>query len=93
MVPTARVRTIAASSGRPRFFQNTPSMMADMPKIDPTDRSMPPVMMTKVMMMAISPTSVISRPWFNRLSSVKNLSDWVERTNSATTTSTARMVS
>ena len=46
-----------------------------MPRIEPTERSMPPVMMTKVMIRAISPTSVISRPWLRMLSTVKNLSD------------------
>ena len=68
-VPTTSPRPIATGSGRPMFFQNTPIRIAVMPRIEPTDRSMPPVMMTKVMMIAISPTSVISRPWLNRLSS------------------------
>ena len=54
-----------------------------MPRIEPTERSMPPVMMTKVMMMAISPTSVISRPWLKRLSTVKKRSDCRSSTKSA----------
>ncbi len=37
-------------------------MIAQSPTIEPTERSMPPVMMMKVIGSAISPTSVISRP-------------------------------
>ena len=38
--------------------------------IEPTERSMPPVMMMKVIGSATSATSVISRPWFSRLPTV-----------------------
>ena len=41
------------------FFQNTPSRIAHRPRIEPTERSMPPVMMMKVIGSATSPTSVI----------------------------------
>ena len=60
--PTAIAMTIASSSGRPKFFQLTPSMIAASPMIEPTERSMPPVMMMKVIGRATSATSVINRP-------------------------------
>ena len=78
--------TMATGSGRPRFCQNTPSRIAVRPRIEPTERSMPPVMMTKVMASATSPTSVISRPWLSRLSTVKNRSDCGASTSSVTST-------
>ena len=61
--------------------------------MEPTERSMPPVTITKVMASATSPTSDIRRPWFSRLSTVKNLSDSMDSTKSAITVSTARIVS
>ena len=54
----------------PTFCQNTPSRIAVSPMIEPTERSMPPVMMMKVMGSATSATSVISRPWLSRLPTV-----------------------
>jgi hypothetical protein len=74
-VPTMSPSPMAIGSGSPMFFQNTPSRTATNPRMEPTLRSMPPVMITKVMITAISPTSVINRPWLSMLSSVKNLSD------------------
>jgi citrate/tricarballylate utilization protein len=41
-VPQAMASTMAAGRGSPRFFQNTPSRMAVRPRIEPTERSMPP---------------------------------------------------
>ena len=70
-VPARSARTIATASGRPRPCQRVPSRIAVRPRIEPTDRSMPPVTITKVMAKATRLTSAIRRPWFKRLSSVK----------------------
>ena len=61
-MPTASAAAIASGSGSPSFCQNTPSKIAVSPKIEPTDKSMPPVMMTKVIASATRLTSVIKRP-------------------------------
>ena len=64
-----------ASSGRPQSCQATPSMMATRPTMEPTERSMPPVMMMSVMGNAMSAISAARRPWLSRLSAVRKLSD------------------
>src|SRR5258705_120149 len=91
--PAPTARTMATGRANPTFFQNTPTRIAERPSIDPTERSMPPVTITKVMVSATRPTSAIRRPWLRRLSAVKKRSDWAARTASATTTITARIVS
>ena len=91
--PVASVTTIASSSGSPRFCQATPRMIAHSPMIEPTERSMPPVMMMKVIGRATSPTSAISRPWLSRLPVVRNRSVWVASPSSATTRMTASTIS
>src|SRR5438552_828223 len=91
--PAPTARTMAIGRANPTFFQNTPTRIAERPSIEPTDRSMPPVTITKVMVSATRPTSDIRRPWLRRLSAVKKRSDCAARTTSATTTSTARIVS
>src|SRR5438552_3122288 len=91
--PALTARTMATGRANPTFFQNTPTRIAERPSIEPTERSMPPVTITKVMVSATRPTSAISRPWLRRLSAVKKRSDCAARTTSATTTSTARIVS
>ena len=53
--------------------------------IEPTERSMPPVMMMKVIGSATSATSVISRPWFSRLPTVMKRFAVTDRMASATT--------
>ena len=68
----------------PTFFQNTPSRIAVSPMIEPTERSMPPVMMMKVIGSATSATSVISRPWFKRLPTVMKRFAVTERMASET---------
>jgi hypothetical protein len=50
--------------------------------IEPTERSIPAVMMMKVIGRATSPTSAISRPWLSRLPVVRNRSVWVDSTKS-----------
>ena len=52
---------MATGSGRPTFFQNTPSRIATKPRIEPTDKSIPPVTMMKVMPSPTMPISAISR--------------------------------
>ena len=68
-------------------------MIAHSPTIDPTDRSMPPVMMMNVIGKASRPTSVINRPWFSRLSMVRKRSLNRPRIASATTRIAASRVS
>jgi hypothetical protein len=60
--PVRSATAIAASSGRPRFCQAEPRTIAHRPMIEPTERSIPPVMMMKVIGSATRPTSAISRP-------------------------------
>src|SRR6267143_622319 len=91
--PAPTARTMATGSANPTFFQNKPTRITERPSIEPTERSMPPVTITKVMVSATRPTSAIRRPWLRRLSAVKKRSDCAARTTSATTTSTARIVS
>src|SRR2546425_115649 len=91
--PAPTASTMATGRANPTFFQNTPTRIAERPSIEPTERSMPPVTITKVMVSATRPTSDIRRPWLRRLSAVKKRSDCAARTTSATTTSTARIVS
>ena len=91
--PTRIADAIASSNGSPTFFQNTPSRIADNPMIEPTDRSIPPVTMIKVIGNAISPTSTSKRPWFRRLPVVRNCSERNARTAIAAISTNRRMVS
>ena len=49
--------------------------------IEPTERSIPPVMMMKVIGRATSPISATSRPWLSRLSVVRKRSVSVASTS------------
>ena len=68
-------------------------MIAQSPTIEPTERSMPPVMMMKVIGSAMSPTSVVNRPWLSRLSNVRKRLFRTPRMISATRRIAASMVS
>ena len=68
-------------------------MTAQSPTVAPTERSMPPVMMMKVIGNAMRPISVISRPWFKMLSTVRNRLLNAPSARSAITRMTASNVS
>src|SRR5438132_2353376 len=59
--PTANAAPTAAAMGQWASCQSDPSTTADNPIIDPTDRSMPPVMMTAVSARASKPSSTLRR--------------------------------
>src|SRR5437868_4195092 len=72
-VPNSSVSTTASGSGTWASRQSAPSTTAASPIIEPTDRSMPPVMMTGVSASASSPTSTPSRATSNALAAPRKL--------------------
>ena len=54
-------RAAAAAIGQPPSRHNTPNTTAESPMIEPTDRSMPPVIMIGVIASASSPNSTLKR--------------------------------
>ena len=60
-IPTTSVMTAAKAIGRWASRHKPPSTTADKPIIDPTERSMPPVIMIGVSTSASSPTSTLRR--------------------------------
>src|SRR5659263_88378 len=57
--PMARAQTMPSGMGNPRLTMNTPAITAQNVISTPTDRSMPEVMMMKVLAMASTPITVV----------------------------------
>src|SRR5437588_979944 len=72
--PASKVRTIAIGKGTWASRQSTPNTTEHNASIDPTDKSMPPVMMMGVSASESSPSSTLSRTTSNRFASVKKCS-------------------
>src|SRR5436190_4655292 len=71
--PTTSVIAIATGIDRPASRQSPPMTTADSPIIEPTERSMPPVMMIGVMIRARRPISTLSRVTSNAFPVVAKL--------------------
>jgi hypothetical protein len=68
----------ASVIGRPEFMMSVVTM-AEISTVEPTDRSMPPVMMTQVMPMPTMPTKAKLRVTLKRLPGVSNVVVTAER--------------
>src|SRR5579883_1001512 len=71
--PVASARAAAAGMGRPPSRQAAPKMTAARPIMEPTERSMPPVIITGVVASASRPSSTESRTISKKLAAVKKL--------------------
>src|SRR6516162_10646927 len=78
--PVSRATAAAAGSESFQSLQAMPNTTAARPIIDPTDRSMPPVMMTGVSATASSPSSTLNRKISIKLAVDKNRSAIAEKT-------------
>src|SRR5262249_43512419 len=78
--PVSRATDAAAGSESFQSLQAMPKTTAARPIIDPTDRSMPPVMMMGVSATASSPSSTLNRKISITFAVVKNLSAIAEKT-------------
>jgi len=93
--PTSRPTSTATAIGRLKSFMQLAHIMPAKDIIDPTERSMPPVIITNVIPMAISDIIDICLVMLSRLSTVMNIS--VENANitiitiSAITTPNSRL--
>ena len=67
--PTTTARTIASGNGRFLSFASQPMTIIESAKIEPTDRSMPPMTMTAVMPIAMIPRTVT---WSTTLSPLRS---------------------
>src|SRR5215469_9906410 len=72
--PTNKLIAIAAGKGVCRSRQRDPNTTAHSARIEPTDKSMPPVMMIGVTANESSPSSTLSRITSNKLAAVKKCS-------------------
>src|SRR5579884_3095071 len=71
--PVASASAAAAGMGRPPSRQAAPKMTAARPIMEPTERSMPPVIITGVVASASRPSSTESRAISKKLAAVKKL--------------------
>jgi hypothetical protein len=88
--PTPTAASAAAPTGQPASRHSFPSTTATSPRSDPTDRSMPPVMMTGVTASANRPISTDSRPTSSAFSRVKKLVPLTAKTAISKASSPAR---
>ena len=69
--PASRPTTTPSGTGSPRSTMNTPVMTAEKVSTVPIERSMPPVMMTKVTPNASTPLTAVDRRMATMLSSLR----------------------
>src|SRR5260370_2388490 len=72
--PNSRAAPTAAGIGHPPSRHRTPSTTAERPIMDPTDKSIPPVIMIGVIASASKPNSTLNRTTSKKFDSVKKFS-------------------
>ena len=78
--PENRMHTMMVMiTGTPKFFIRMPISRPESAMLEPTDRSMPPEMMTKVMPTATTKFSAICWNTFRKLLAVKNTGEAMAR--------------
>ena len=71
--PTTKVKTIASGSGKCASRHNAPITTAESPIIEPTDKSIPPVIIIGVITSASKPISTAKRVISNAFPAVRKL--------------------
>ncbi len=89
--PASRVTAADAAIGSPQSREATPKMTAASPIIAPTDRSMPPVMMTGVSATASSPSSTLNRVTSKKFATVAKLGATAEKSAISASTASSRI--
>ena len=72
--PNTSAAPAAAGIGQPPSRHSTPNTTAESPMIEPTDRSIPPVIMIGVIASASKPNSTLRRTTSKKFASVKKFS-------------------
>src|SRR5215472_7031393 len=86
--PVSKAAITANGSGKCQSVQTTPKATAAKPIIEPTERSMPPEMMTGVNATASKPSSTLNRATSKKFAELGNFGATAE--NTATSASNAR---
>ncbi len=89
--PTASANAAAAGSGRCQSWYAAPNTTAASPIIDPTDRSMPPLMITGVNATASSPSSTLRRVTSKKFPSVKKFCAMAEKSATSAASASSRI--
>ena len=91
IAPRTRVKAADPAIGSPPLRQSLPKTTADKPMSEPTERSMPPVVMTGVNATARRPISTLNRSTSNAFATDRKLVPITEKTSTSIAKSARRI--